>query len=164
MTKFTLNTSSLLLLTLFSTGALANDPWAGLDAPDTGDDISPIQNDAPVQNTAPVEMMQEDSRPAAMDEEAMPQEQDELVVTPEETEVIQQQGDVLNMTPTQGQPAAVTLLEFPRRGMTTDKVENEMGRPNEIIPAIGQPPISRWVYDDRTVYFEYSTVLHVVAK
>ena len=164
MTKFTLNTTSLLLLTLFSTGALANDPWAGLDAPDTGSGVSPIQDDAPVQNTAPVEIMQEDSRPAAMDEEPMPQEQDELVVTPDETEVIQQQGDVLNMAPTQGQPAPVTLLEFPRRGMTTDKVENEMGRPNEIIPAIGQPPISRWVYDDRTVYFEYSTVLHVVAK
>ena len=60
--------------------------------------------------------------------------------------------------------AAVRTLDFPRRGMSQDKVQNELGRPGEIIPAIGQPPISRWVYEDRVVYFEYSSVIHVVAK
>ena len=71
----------------------------------------------------------------------------------------QQQGDVLK-----AQPSAVKVLDFPRRGMSTDKVQNELGRPSTIIPAVGQPPISRWVYDDRTVYFENSSVIHVVAK
>ena len=72
-------------------------------------------------------------------------------------------GDVLDVNQT-SQVAAVRVLDFPRRGMSTDKVENELGRPAEIIPSVGQPPISRWVYDDRTVYFEYSSVIHVVAK
>ncbi len=69
-------------------------------------------------------------------------------------------GDELEM----GEVIPVNLLSFPTRGMSTGKVENELGRPNEIIAAIGTPPISRWVYNDRTVYFEYSSVIHVVAK
>ena len=80
-----------------------------------------------------------------------PAEQTETVVT-------QTQGDVL------AQPIATRFLDFPRRGMSTDKVQNELGRPGEIIPAIGEPPISRWVYDDRIVYFEFSSVIHVVAR
>lgn len=84
----------------------------------------------------------------------------------------QTSGDVLNMpaaesaTGTSAEVVAepVRQLDFPRRGMTEDKVQNELGRPAEIIPPIGQPPITRWVYDDRVVYFEYSSVIHVVAK
>ena len=72
-----------------------------------------------------------------------------------------QSGDVLNM---QAKPMMVKTLEFPRRGMTQDKVQNELGRPLEIVPAIGKPPITRWVYSDRIVYFEYSSVVHVVAR
>lgn len=98
----------------------------------------------------------DDGRPAASTTEPAT----ETETTTVETQ-IQQTGDVLNM---QAQPAAVRLMDFPRRGMTQDKVQNELGRPVEIVPAVGQPPITRWVYDDRIVYFEYSTVLHVVAK
>ncbi len=98
----------------------------------------------------------DDGRPAASTTEPAP----EAETTTVETQV-QQTGDVLNM---QAQPAPVRLMDFPRRGMSQDKVQNELGRPVEIVPAIGQPPITRWVYDDRIVYFEYSTVLHVVAK
>lgn len=99
----------------------------------------------------------DDGRPAASSttEPAV-----ETETTTVETRV-QQTGDVLSM---QAQPAPVRLMDFPRRGMTQDKVQNELGRPVEIVPAVGQPPITRWVYDDRIVFFEYSTVLHVVAK
>ena len=73
----------------------------------------------------------------------------------------QQTGDVLKM---QAQPMMVKTLAFPRRGMTQDKVQNELGRPLEIVPAVGKPPITRWVYKDRIVYFEFSSVVHVVAR
>ena len=78
-------------------------------------------------------------------------------------------GDVMNMPQAEDQsmvaePELMKKLDFPRRGMKQDKVEAEMGRPIEIIPAVGKPPISRWVYDDRIVYFEYASVIHVVAR
>ena len=75
-------------------------------------------------------------------------------------------GTVLNTNTSDntGEPILVRKLDFPRRGMTEDKVKNELGNPGEVRPAIGEPPISQWVYDDRIVYFEFATVLHVVAK
>ena len=86
-------------------------------------------------------------------------------ITEEATQTeTQQQGDVLNMPSQQSGPMPVRLLDFPRRGMSTQTVENELGRPVDIIPAVGEPPISRWVYDDRIVYFEFSSVIHVVAR
>jgi hypothetical protein len=100
----------------------------------------------------------EDVRPAA-EEESMPAETGHS-----ETRT---SGDVLGMpmeTSTEATAKPVKQLDFPRRGMTQDKVQNELGRPIEIIPPVGEPPISRWVYDDRVVYFEYSSVIHVVAR
>ena len=70
-------------------------------------------------------------------------------------------GDTVELQP--GETLPVTLLDFPRRGMSMDKVQNELGRPIQITPAVGTPPITTWVYDDRNVYFEYSKVVHVVA-
>lgn len=101
--------------------------------------------------TTQAEMSVEDSRPAA-DAEPV---QTETVVT-------ETKGDVVSMP--EDQPIAVRQLDFPRRGMSQDKVQNELGRPIEIIPPVGKPPITQWVYDDRVVYFEYSSVVHVVAK
>jgi hypothetical protein len=101
----------------------------------------------------------EDMRPAT-EAESIPQE------TSTRTET-RTSGDVLDMSgapQTEAVAQPVRQLEFPRRGMSQDKVQNELGRPIEIIPAVGEPPISRWVYDDRVVYFEYSSVIHVVAK
>ncbi|TNF36517.1 MAG: hypothetical protein EP315_04010 [Gammaproteobacteria bacterium] len=78
-------------------------------------------------------------------------------------------GDVLAIPPAapqtvEAEPELMKKLDFPRRGMKQDKVEEQLGRPIEIIPAVGKPPISRWVYDDRIVYFEYASVIHVVAR
>lgn len=86
---------------------------------------------------------------------------------PEAIEVIETRGDVLDMPqPELNQPetSTLSLLDFPRRGMDQEKVQSELGAPVEIKSAVGQPPITRWIYNDRVVYFEYSTVLHVVAR
>ncbi len=109
----------------------------------------------------------EDDQPAADDMRPAAEQESRPVDTSARTET-RTSGDVLDMSPTAPQAEAVAepvrQLDFPRRGMNQDKVQNELGRPIEIIPPVGEPPISRWVYDDRVVYFEYSSVIHVVAK
>lgn len=50
----------------------------------------------------------------------------------------------------------------PTRGMSKAAVQRKFGAPNSKVAAIGEPPISRWVYDDYTVVFEYNKVLHAV--
>lgn len=71
-------------------------------------------------------------------------------------------GDVLELQP--GDTIIINPLDFPARGMTMDKVENELGRPVEIAPSIGEPPITRWTYADRVVFFEHARVIHVVER
>ena len=84
------------------------------------------------------------------------------VMAPSQTPVTQQiSGDVLEIQ--QGETIDVKLVNFPRRGMTMKKVLNELGKPNSMSDAVGKPPITNWVYNDRTITFEYSTVIHVVA-
>ncbi len=63
-----------------------------------------------------------------------------------------------------GETIKIKLLDYPRRGMNMDKVQNEFGQPIATSGPVGQPPITHWTYSDRVVYFEYSTVLHVVAR
>jgi hypothetical protein len=53
-------------------------------------------------------------------------------------------------------------IQVPSRGMTMDQVESRFGAPNSKVAAVGDPPISRWVYPKYTVYFEYQLVLHSV--
>ncbi len=84
---------------------------------------------------------------------------EEVIV--EEVVVKQVTGDVLEMQPGE---IIINPLDFPRRGMSMDKVQNELGRPVEISPTIGEPPITSWTYPDRVVFFEYSRVIHVVGK
>ena len=71
-------------------------------------------------------------------------------------------GDVLELQP--GDTIIINPLDFPVRGMTMDKVQNELGRPVEIAPSIGEPPITRWTYADRVVFFEHARVIHVVER
>jgi len=82
---------------------------------------------------------------------------------PEVIEQTQQSGDVIEM-PAENQQPQVILFDFPRRGMNMSKVLNEMGEPTIRHPAVGQPPITRWDYPDRSVFFEHSHVIHVVAR
>jgi hypothetical protein len=50
----------------------------------------------------------------------------------------------------------------PGRGMTMEKVEAAFGAPSNRVPAVGQPPITRWEYPGFVVYFEHRVVLHTV--
>lgn len=52
----------------------------------------------------------------------------------------------------------------PTRGMTKARVESKFGSPNAKAAAVGDPPISRWDYQDYVVYFEYDHVIHAVRK
>jgi len=69
-------------------------------------------------------------------------------------------GDALEMQP--GETIKINPLDFPRRGMDMQKVKNELGEPLTISGPVGDPPITTWAYADRSVYFEYSKVIHVV--
>lgn len=164
MNKFLTRTSSLLILSICSATSYASSPWSEESA-------SPIAQQAAQPSSgsgipAPVSAYTEEAQPAYMQEErdtapaAAASEVEQPQTVRSET---QKSGDVLNM-PAGNQPARVRLLDFPRRGMSTQTVESELGRPSEIVPAVGKPPISRWVYDDRVVFFERNSVVHVVAR
>ncbi|OQX41372.1 MAG: hypothetical protein B0D82_02390, partial [Candidatus Sedimenticola endophacoides] len=45
-------------------------------------------------------------------------------------------------------------LPRPSRGASMDQVRSRFGEPDQELPWVGEPPISRWVYPDFTVYFE----------
>jgi hypothetical protein len=51
----------------------------------------------------------------------------------------------------------------PGRGLTMAQVEQRYGAPSDRMAAIGQPPITRWVYPAFVVYFEHDLVIHAVA-
>ena len=59
------------------------------------------------------------------------------------------------------QPNAISL-EMPVQGMSKEAVLVQYGEPNQKVPAVGDPPISRWVYGRYTVYFEGDYVIHSV--
>jgi hypothetical protein len=61
-------------------------------------------------------------------------------------------------------PAAQTQVATPSRGMSKAQVEASFGSPSEKVAAVGNPPISRWVYPTFTVYFEGDHVIHAVAQ
>ncbi|MAR92929.1 MAG: hypothetical protein SV765_15890 [Pseudomonadota bacterium] len=50
----------------------------------------------------------------------------------------------------------------PRAGLTKAQVSERFGAPGQKVAAVGDPPISRWVYEHYTVYFEYDHVIHSV--
>ena len=53
-------------------------------------------------------------------------------------------------------------LKKPVRGMSMRKVERLFGEPKEKMLPAGKPPITRWVYEQFTVYFEGKYVIHAV--
>ncbi|HHO59599.1 MAG TPA: hypothetical protein ENJ64_05105 [Thiotrichales bacterium] len=113
-----------------------------------------------------------DSRPAADNSTRSHAEENnaEPPSAPSSVELMMQQesGTVLQQLPPKeiqpGETIIIQPLDMPRRGASMDKVRNEFGEPLSTTPAVGNPPISSWIYPDRIVYFEYATVLHVVAR
>lgn len=63
-------------------------------------------------------------------------------------------------TPAAEQGQSITL---PGRGMSMISVEERFGQPRTKYDEVGDPPITRWVYSDFTVYFEYQYVINAVA-
>lgn len=76
--------------------------------------------------------------------------------TPAAAEVIQ--------VPVGQQAPEKRVLEVPRRGATKTEVERRFGAPLAQQPAVGDPPISSWDYENYRVYFERDLVLHTVLK
>ncbi len=72
--------------------------------------------------------------------------------------------DTLQMPGESPQMGQSQEMEMPVRGMHKDQVRAKFGQPKEILPPVGDPPITRWVYDGYTVYFEYSYVIQSVAN
>ena len=53
-------------------------------------------------------------------------------------------------------------LKRPQKAQTMAAVLAEFGEPNNKVPAIGDPPITRWEYEKFNVFFEYDKVIHSV--
>lgn len=60
-------------------------------------------------------------------------------------------------------PLLAQAASLPAAGMSMQSVERDFGSPRQKLPAVGNPPITRWVYDGFTVYFERTTTIHSVA-
>lgn len=73
------------------------------------------------------------------------------------------QADVLSIAdPRYDVPNSSAGVLRPTQGMNMSQVEQKFGAPETKVPAVGDPPISRWVYTDFEVFFEYDKVLHSV--
>lgn len=57
---------------------------------------------------------------------------------------------------------AAQQANLPRHGLTMDAVQSRFGEPENRVPAVGEPPITRWVYPEFTVYFEHQYVIDSV--
>ena len=61
-------------------------------------------------------------------------------------------------------PQSGLTQSIPTRGMTMEFVEANYGSPMGRRAPVGDPPITRWEYQQFVVYFEYKRVIHSVAK
>ncbi len=53
---------------------------------------------------------------------------------------------------------------MPRNNMSMSAVRDKFGKPQDEVPAVGEPPISRWRYSAYTVYFERDRVIVAVSN
>lgn len=63
-----------------------------------------------------------------------------------------------------GQQGKAWQVETPRKGITKAAVEAQYGAPSTRGAPVGDPPITKWDYEQFTVYFEYDHVVHSVVK
>ena len=71
-------------------------------------------------------------------------------------------GDTLRVPPG-AQFAPARLEDRPARGLHMDQVRQRYGEPRRLRPAVGEPPITRWYYDDFVVVFEHQWVIRAVS-
>jgi len=108
-----------------------------------------------------------DTRPEALPEDQQSGPSSVEIMMQQQSQQTYQTGDVVQLPAKEMQPGEtlkIPLLDFPRRGMSMEKVQFTYGQPLDISETVGKPPITHWIYNDRVVYFEYSTVIHVVAR
>lgn len=55
-------------------------------------------------------------------------------------------------------------MQLPVNGMSKDVVRSRFGAPAQTHAPVGEPPITRWDYEQWSVYFEYDLVLFTVLK
>lgn len=62
------------------------------------------------------------------------------------------------------QGGANSAVPKPRSGLSMDQVSARYGDPIQRVAAVGEPPITRWIYSAYTVYFENNHVIHSVTS
>ncbi len=73
------------------------------------------------------------------------------------------QADVLLVDSIAATPANTAAgVPRPGRGISMAQVRAAYGEPQRVLDAVGEPPISRWVYPSYTVYFEHDKVIDSV--
>lgn len=70
-------------------------------------------------------------------------------------------GDIVKI-PLGRQIEGIKDLKLPDRGAHMETVASLFGNPAEVFPAVGLPPITKWVYESFSVYFEHQHVIHAV--
>lgn len=72
--------------------------------------------------------------------------------------------DTLTIRPREEPPNSPEGVPRPVRGMSMQGVLERFGEPVERLPAVGDPPITRWVYERFTVYFEHDLTLRALVN
>lgn len=67
-------------------------------------------------------------------------------------------------TPEEIDPSKVVerVPGMPERGTAMSTVRDRLGDPQRALDPVGEPPITRWIYERFTVYFEHDRVIHAV--
>ncbi len=68
--------------------------------------------------------------------------------------------EVIQLPEQQAETPKTFSVTLPGRGMTMTEVIEKFGEPVEKQPEVGEPPITRWVYPNYVVIFEYQYVIH----
>jgi len=74
------------------------------------------------------------------------------------------QAETLAMPEKADSGAETYSIDLPGRGMSMAEVEKRFGPPAKKEDEVGDPPITRWLYEDFIVYFEYQFVIHAVVN
>lgn len=73
--------------------------------------------------------------------------------------------DTLVIPDISNQPSSAPAdVPRPARAMTMNQVQEQFGPPEEVLGPVGNPPITRWVYDKFVVHFEGEYVIHSVVR
>lgn len=142
----------------------ANPPANATPAAPAPDD--PALKASPIAGTAPAAGATTPAAPAP--DSTAPSAQPSV---PTETTQEKTKGDVLKMPKkapaakkkkAPSSPVSHEVEGMPGRGATMNQVEQHFGAPRKKLSPVGNPPITRWIYPNYTVYFEHEYVIDSV--